>query len=69
MHFLVFFQQILPLKRYKIEQTTYWKKNLMKNTYILYLIWLKFLFQKIEKKIVFLAWIRIKQKCRIRIRI
>jgi hypothetical protein len=27
MHFLVFFKQILPLKRYKIALTTFWKKK------------------------------------------
>jgi hypothetical protein len=50
------------------------KKILMNNTSIFYLIWLKFRFEKkFEKEIVFkssvLAWIRIEQKCWIRIRI
>jgi hypothetical protein len=48
MHFLVVFKKILPLKRYKIALTTFWrKKNLMNNTGIFYLIWLKFWFKKI----------------------
>jgi hypothetical protein len=27
MHFLIFFNKILPLKRYKIALTTFWKKK------------------------------------------
>jgi hypothetical protein len=33
-------------KRYKIALTIFWKKNLMNNTGIFYLIWLKLWFQK-----------------------
>jgi hypothetical protein len=82
MHFLVILKKILPLKRFKIAPTTFCKTNLMNNTGIFYLIWLKFWFlTKFEKKIFFessvLAWIRIRnrnwirieQKCWIRIRI
>jgi hypothetical protein len=40
---------ILPLKRYKIAQTTFCKKNLVNNTGIIDLIWLKFWFKKKKK--------------------
>jgi hypothetical protein len=50
MHFLVIFFLNLPIKRYKIALTTFWKKNLMNNTGIFYLILLKFWFQKNLRK-------------------
>jgi hypothetical protein len=65
MHFLVFYKTILPIKRYKIALTTFWKKNWWKTSVFLNWFDSNFDFKKIwEKKIVFessvLAWIRIR---------
>jgi hypothetical protein len=60
MHFIVIF-----------NKTTFWRKKLMNYTRIFDLSWLKFWFQKNLREIVFkssvLAWIRIRNRLRIRI--
>jgi hypothetical protein len=75
MHFLVFKKKV-PLKRYKIALTTFWRKKIdEKHRYFWIDLTQILISKKFEKKIVFessiLAWIRIRieQKCWIRIRI
>jgi hypothetical protein len=72
--FSYFLTKILPLKRYryKIALPTFWKKFWWITPVFLFDLTQILIFLKVEKEIVFessvLAWIRIDQKCWIRIR-